>query len=241
MSTSADPRRERLRSRYFGRSEWPRELDPLLDAAPAVLEAYLRLSAVPWRTDVLGSRLKHLVYVAVDAVPLQFYPPGLRMHASAALESGARPQDIDAVVAIAGLTSFEAVVEGMCALEGASVVAGRPDDPDSATLRTRFAAVRGAWDPRLEPVLRHAELARAWIEVVEATWAMPTELSYAEREVVLACALAAGGHPASTLEFPVSRAVAGGMGVAAVLDAVALVAPLGMHALADALACIRES
>lgn len=243
MSSSAEERREHLRRRYFGISEWPQELDLLLESAPDLLEAYLRLSAIPWGSGELSPRVKHLVYIAADAVPLQFYPPGLRMHASAARHLGAPQEDIDAVVAIAGLVSFEAVIEGIHAVvaeDSAETAGDGPDGAAGAELRRRFVAVRGAWDERLEPVLRNAELARAWVDIVEATWAMPANLSPAEREVVLASALAAGGYPAAAMAFPMSRAMAGGLGVGAIHHAVCLIAPLGMHAIANALARVRE-
>lgn len=157
------------------------------------------------------------------------------MHRSAAEMLGASSADKRAAVAIAGLVSFEGVVAAMHALKGAGPPNVGRADPALDDLRARFASARGDWDPRLEPVLADLDLAGAWVDVVQVTWGMQTSLSPPQRELVLTAALAAAGSGREAMAFPIARALDGGVTEGAVAEAISLAAPLGMHAISNAL------
>lgn len=236
MSSPSDDHRARLTKTFMGRAPWPRELDPLLESQPQLLESYLRLSKVPWVTGELDPVLRHLVYAAIDAVPLSVYPPGLKMHARQALDLGAEAPDVHLAVAIGGLVALETVVDALSRL-GQTPCYRCPSGElcVHADLRSSFASIRGAWDPRLEPLLVHVPLAEAWWDVIGDVWSSPSRLTPAERELILVAALCAHSTPAASLDFPMSRALAGGLTTANVAEAISLVAPLGMHATTEAL------
>ncbi|MBQ1070824.1 hypothetical protein KBX39_29260, partial [Micromonospora sp. D75] len=62
-----------LADRYLG-GRWTPAFEAIAVEAPQVLEAYLRLAAVPWRGRELPVALKELICVALSAAPGHLYP-----------------------------------------------------------------------------------------------------------------------------------------------------------------------
>jgi alkylhydroperoxidase/carboxymuconolactone decarboxylase family protein YurZ len=224
-----DQDRANLARTYFGRTPWPAELDPLLRTRPLLLEAYLKLAAVPWQTDHLSPRMRELIYVGIDAVPNQFYPEGIRLHADSAYRAGATHDDVLSSLSISALVVFEATIS---AFDG---VLSSPKAPfeDTNDVLQRGVAARGAWDERLNIVLAHApDLASAWVEVLEVTFGTSCSLNSVERELVYLACLAAAGVDPQTLALPITLAHTRGATIEMVVETISLVAPLGLHALA---------
>lgn len=238
---SSEDLRAQWSRRYFGGAAWPTELDPMLEASPELLESYLRLSVQPWRHGTLRPLLRELVYVAVDSVPVQFYPPGLVLHRQAVAALGGTQEDIQAAIAIAGLVVMEGVIESFECLLAVS-----DEDPSdvarhlSEGSRHSFSTARGRWDPRLDALALHPSTAQAWIDTVVQTWSLPTSLSAADKELVLAASLSAAGASSVSLSFPLTQALNRGYSAQEVAEALALVSPLGMHAIAGALGVVNH-
>lgn len=82
--------------------------EPIAAADPAWLESFLAMGLRPRLSNVLDAKTWELIAIAVDASCTHLYGPGVRRHIRKALEVGASPQEIMAVlegVAVLGIHS----------------------------------------------------------------------------------------------------------------------------------------
>lgn len=100
--TVLDERGERLKAEFVAkRGYWHAFWDGILVLDPDFFEAYLRFSGYPWEHGVLPPKVKELIYCAFDAASTHLFVPGLKLHVRNALELGATPHEIMAVIEIA--------------------------------------------------------------------------------------------------------------------------------------------
>jgi alkylhydroperoxidase/carboxymuconolactone decarboxylase family protein YurZ len=102
-------RQKELKERFIKlRGYWSDELwGEVLRMDPDFFEAYLNFSSKPWVKGVLPSKIKELIYIAINAVHM--YAPGLRQHIRNALKYGATVEEILEVleiVSVIGIHSF---------------------------------------------------------------------------------------------------------------------------------------
>jgi len=98
------------------RGYWSDIWDDVLAFDPAFLELYTDLSAYPWREGTLSSKLRELVYIAIDASTTHLYIEGLRVHIENALDQGATPATVLAVLELVSLQGIASLREGATAL-----------------------------------------------------------------------------------------------------------------------------
>jgi alkylhydroperoxidase/carboxymuconolactone decarboxylase family protein YurZ len=103
--TPLEAQRQRTRDRFTGSPVRPRTWAPMWDAVLradpdyfAALAAYLD---APWQHGTLGAVTKEFIYIAVDVTATHLFPSGLRGHIRSALELGASPAQIIAVMQVA--------------------------------------------------------------------------------------------------------------------------------------------
>ena len=75
---------------------------------PEWVESFLAMGTLPIRRGVLEPKVYEFIAIAVDAACTHMYAPGTRRHIAKALELGATPQEIMAVlqgVAVLGIHS----------------------------------------------------------------------------------------------------------------------------------------
>ena len=142
-------RKQQLRDEFERvRGYWSGALDPLLDADPDFFEAYLDLSAVPWRTGVLEPKLKEFVYIAVDGAATRLSEPGLRQHIRLALEHGATREELLEVLELTATLGIHSCTVGVpILLEALGQRPPAPLDERRLALKAGFEAKRGYWHP----------------------------------------------------------------------------------------------
>lgn len=120
---SATPVIDALRAKGEFNPAW----ETIAELDPAWLEAFLAMGTRPISTGVLDAKTWELIAIAVDASCTHLYAPGVRRHVRKALEIGATPQEIMAVlegVAVLGIHScalgFPILAEEMAAQRGRS-------------------------------------------------------------------------------------------------------------------------
>ena len=98
----------------------------IADRDPEWLEAFLAMGVKPRLRGVLDPKTWELIAIAVDASCTHLYGPGVRRHIRRALELGATPDEIAAVlegVAVLGIHScalgFPILAEELAAIRGA--------------------------------------------------------------------------------------------------------------------------
>jgi alkylhydroperoxidase/carboxymuconolactone decarboxylase family protein YurZ len=94
------------------RGYWNAFWEPILVHDPEIFATFLRFSAVPWETGTLAPRVKEFVYIAFDCAATHLYTGGLRLHMEKALDYGAEPAEIIAVMEIASCIGIHAATTG---------------------------------------------------------------------------------------------------------------------------------
>ena len=80
---------------------------------PEWVESFLAMGTLPIRRGVLEPKVYELIAIAVDAACTHMYAPGTRRHIAKALELGATPQEIMAVVQGVAVLGIHSVALGV--------------------------------------------------------------------------------------------------------------------------------
>lgn len=102
--TDPTPLTDALRARGEFNPAW----ESIAELDPVWLERFLAMGMKPRMTGVLDPRTWELIAIAVDASCTHLYAPGVRRHIKGALDAGATPEEIMAVlegVAVLGIHS----------------------------------------------------------------------------------------------------------------------------------------
>jgi alkylhydroperoxidase/carboxymuconolactone decarboxylase family protein YurZ len=107
-------RQRELRDNFIAeRGYWAPFWEGLLSMDPEFFEAYLNLSAVPWRKGALEPKIKELIYTAIDASTTHLYEPGLRQHIRNALGYGATKEEIMEVLELTSVLGIHTCTLGV--------------------------------------------------------------------------------------------------------------------------------
>jgi alkylhydroperoxidase/carboxymuconolactone decarboxylase family protein YurZ len=88
--------------------QWNAAWDEMAALDAEWLETFLAAGTLPLRRGVLDPKIYEFLAIAVDASCTHMYAPGTRRHIAAALDKGATPEEVMAVleaVAVLGLHS----------------------------------------------------------------------------------------------------------------------------------------
>ena len=88
---------------------WNPSWDPFADLDPAWTEKFVDMGMTPVARAILDPKTWELIAIAVDASCTHLYGPGVRRHIAKALELGATPEEILAVlqaVSVLGIHSM---------------------------------------------------------------------------------------------------------------------------------------
>ena len=138
---------------------------PWLDAMKALApEHYARMMAfysTMHQPGHLSEKLRHLLWIAVDAVPTHIYTPGIELHARLAIDHGASVEELVEALEIASTISersfthaLPVVIEAARAAGAAVPDTARPLTAAEEGVRSAFAAREGAWPSSLDLALR---------------------------------------------------------------------------------------
>jgi alkylhydroperoxidase/carboxymuconolactone decarboxylase family protein YurZ len=78
--------------------EWNPTWDPFYQLDPEWTEKFMTMGLAPMLSGVLDAKTIEFIAIAVDASCTHMYAPGVRRHIRKALELGATPQEITAVL-----------------------------------------------------------------------------------------------------------------------------------------------
>jgi alkylhydroperoxidase/carboxymuconolactone decarboxylase family protein YurZ len=107
-------REEELKAEFIRvRGYWSELWNGLLLLDPDFFDAYFRFSAVPFEGGVLGPKARELIYVAIDASTTHLFEPGIRIHVRNALDQGASPTELMAVLELTVAQGMETVELGL--------------------------------------------------------------------------------------------------------------------------------
>lgn len=100
-SKELNEHQESVKAAYIAaRGAWGPFFEDWVRLDPALMQAYIGYSTVPWKTGPLPPKLKEFVYIAVDAQATHLYAAGTRLHIQNALKLGASREEIIQVFAV---------------------------------------------------------------------------------------------------------------------------------------------
>jgi len=76
------------------------------------MERFLAMGLMPWTSNVLPPKTLELIAIAVDAACTHMYAPGTRRHIAKALDLGATPEEIMAVLQAVAVLGIHSVAMG---------------------------------------------------------------------------------------------------------------------------------
>ncbi|WP_329377238.1 carboxymuconolactone decarboxylase family protein [Streptomyces sp. NBC_01716] len=158
------------------RGTWGPAWESILRLDPDFLEAYLRLSAVPWRSDHLPPKVKEFIYIAVDAAATHLYEPGIRQHVRAAVAHGATAEELVEVLELTSTLGIHATNIGIPLLLEVLTEEGlrtgpAPLDERRRRLREDFTERRGYWHEFWDGLLEvDPELFEAYLGFSSVPW-----------------------------------------------------------------------
>ncbi|MDQ1042385.1 carboxymuconolactone decarboxylase family protein [Streptomyces sp. V4I2] len=155
---------------------WDKQWEAVLELAPRLLAAYVRLAGVPQRKGHLDAKTRELVYLAVDAAATHMYAPGVRRHIRRALDLGATPGEITEVIELTTTVGIHAMNIGVPLLAELLEERGLRHGPGEldayrTELKERFTANRGYWHEFWDEILElDPELFEAYTDFSSVSW-----------------------------------------------------------------------
>jgi alkylhydroperoxidase/carboxymuconolactone decarboxylase family protein YurZ len=161
-TTELTERQREIRDAFVRRrGYWADDWQLILEMDPQFLAAYTDVSAYAMEHGALDRRTRELIYVATGAGVTHQHPIGIWTHGRNALEAGATPEQLLAVmelVSTLGMATVHLAVSELEAAEpgtAAAIGAASGTTPERvARLRERYEEVHDAWDDELENVLQ---------------------------------------------------------------------------------------
>mgnify|MGYP003515821381 FL=1 len=92
--------------------QWNKAWDEIAALDPEWIEKFLDMGTLPVRKGVLYPKTYELIAIAVDASCTHMYAPGTRRHIAKALDAGATPEEVMAVLECVAVLGIHSVALG---------------------------------------------------------------------------------------------------------------------------------
>jgi alkylhydroperoxidase/carboxymuconolactone decarboxylase family protein YurZ len=117
IRSSLSAAERRIKDQYVARvGRWPEGGDALFQLAPDFVHAFLAYAEIPYESTHLPRKIKAFVGIAIHASPVAPQPVPLRHHISAALDAGAKPEEITDVLQLSSAIAIHSCTFGVPAL-----------------------------------------------------------------------------------------------------------------------------
>ncbi|ARK29722.1 carboxymuconolactone decarboxylase family protein [Halalkalibacter krulwichiae] len=114
ISEELTEKQKKLKEQFINeRGYWSELWDQLLVLNDRYFEAYLNLSAVPWKKGTIDPKIKEFIYIAINASTTHLYEPGIRIHIKNALNLGATKDEIMEVFQLISVLGIHTCTEGV--------------------------------------------------------------------------------------------------------------------------------
>lgn len=250
MTDVTQARRQEIREAFERRrGYWAADWQMLLELDPEFLAAYTEMSAYSGEHGELEPRLRELIYVATCASVTHQHPIGIRQHGRNALELGATPEQLLAVmelVSTLGIATIDLAAEELERAEPGTAArlaeAQGTSAEDLAALRTRYSEVFGASPDDVEPALQAAAgYYRATLELAAIPRGAGSALDPREQALIMFAVNSLVTHrDARALRRDIEAARRAGVSAGELMDVAAQVAGIGVHAITVGVPILAE-
>ena len=229
------------------RGTWGDPWERMLELDAAFVRAYLHLSAVPWTGEShLEPKIKEFVYIAADAAATHLYEPGIRQHVAAALKYGATEQEIMEVIELTSTIGIHASNIGVPllleVLEEEGLRSGpAPLDERRERLKAEFTANRGYWHQFWDGLLElDPDLFEAYVEFSSVPWKTGTLPPKVKEFIYIAIDASTTHLYVPGLKLHMQNAVRLGATAGEIMEVLAIVSVIGIHAATTAAPILAE-
>jgi alkylhydroperoxidase/carboxymuconolactone decarboxylase family protein YurZ len=214
---------------------------------PAFARAYQRFSDVPWTGEShLEPKVKELVALAADAAATHLYEPGIRQHIAAAFDHGATTAEVVEVLELTSTLGIHACNIGVPLLLEVLQEEGLRDGPAPLDerrerLMAEFTANRGYWHSFWDGVLElDPDLFEAYIEFSSVPWKSGPLPPKVKELIYIAFDASATHLYVPGLKLHMQNAVRLGATAGEIMEVLAVVSVIGIHAAATAAPILAE-
>jgi alkylhydroperoxidase/carboxymuconolactone decarboxylase family protein YurZ len=227
------------------RRYWAPFHEGLLARDPAFLGAYLGFLHGPWRSGALAPKVREFVYIAADLSCAHLYASGAKRHMQFALEVGATPDEVLAVIELTATLGCWTARRGLSILgEELARTGTKPPPADAgrlAALRERHEALLGEWPAEMDPIIALApDYAAACLEFLTS----PRRTGPLDRRTAEFIGLAICASPATLFEpgmrFHIRRALAEGATAAELAEVLQLAGAISIHSCSIGIPALME-
>lgn len=214
---------------------WAPMYDPVLQADPELMDAFIGLCAVPVSRGHLDPKTCEFVGIAVNASTTHLYEPALRAHVRNALAYGADPMEIVEVLELTSVLGIHTCELGMSVLaqECGETGDGKAKDWDDRqqAVRNRFQSGRGMFPSVLEDVLRFdVDLLEAYVEYSTIPWKRGLLSSKVKEFVYIAIDASTTKLHEEGTRIHIRNALRAGATKDEIVEVLELIAQIGIHA-----------
>ncbi|MDT0443462.1 carboxymuconolactone decarboxylase family protein [Streptomyces johnsoniae] len=225
---------------------WDEQWEAVLEFAPHLLAAYVRLAGVPHRKGHLDGKTRELVYLAVDAAVTHLHAPGVRQHIRRALDLGATPGEITEVIELTTPVGIHAMNIGVPLLAEVLEERGLRDgpgepDPHQQELKERFTASRGYWNPFWDEILElDPEMFEAYTDFSSVSWQHGSLEPKVKEFIYTAFDCAATHLYAKGIKVHLQNALCYGATAGELLEVMEIAATMGIQSALQAFPVLRQ-
>jgi alkylhydroperoxidase/carboxymuconolactone decarboxylase family protein YurZ len=227
------------------RRYWAPFHEGLLARDPAFLEAYLGFLHGPWRSGALAPKVREFIYIAADLSCAHLYASGAQRHMAFALEAGATPAEVLAVIELTAALGTWTARRGLSILGQELTRAGQAapagDAARLAGLRARHAALLGEWPEELDAIFA---LAPDYVAAALEFMTSPRRTGPLDRRTVEFIGLALCASPATLFEpgmrWHIRRALAEGATREELAEVLQLAGAISIHSCSIGIPALME-
>jgi alkylhydroperoxidase/carboxymuconolactone decarboxylase family protein YurZ len=240
-----DARREAIRARFEEAvGPWAAMYDPILEADPELMEAFVDLCAIPVSHGHLEPKVREFVGIAVNASTTHLYEPAVRAHIRNALALGAEPIEIIEVIELTSVLGIHTCELGLELLtEEVEAAGGEPlefGERENA-VRERFMADRGMWPSMLNEVLRwDVDLLEAYLAYSTIPWKRGVLPAKVKEFVYIAIDASTTKLHEPGTRLHLQNALKAGATREEIVEVLELIARIGIHACTMAVPIVLE-
>jgi len=228
------------------RGTWGDSWESILRLDPDFLLGYLDFSAVPWRQNHLSTKVKELIYIAIDANATHMYLPGVRQHVKAALAAGATAAEIMEVLELCATLGIHAMNIGVPilveVLEEKGLRSGpAPLNERQEEIKAEFTKNRGYWHEFWDEMLElDPELLAAYTEFSSVPWRTGSLEPKLKEMIYIAFDTAATHLYTKGLKAHIENAIGYGATAQEILEVMEIASVLGIHAVTASAPILAE-
>lgn len=232
------PEQELLKTDFIAeRGYWNDYWNDVLRLSPRFFSAFTQFSSAPAKLGHVPPKTRELIYLALDASATHMFVPALRVHVRNALDLGVSATEIMEVLELCSVIGMHGTVFGVPILidelraSGKTEALDKPLTKRQEDIRSEFQDRLGSWGGRWEALLQLApEFLASFTEFAAGPWETGPLDPKIKDFIHIAINASATHMYEPALRSHVRGALKRGATAEELIEVLALVSPIGVHA-----------